>query len=347
VHPAALGTVSGLAALWLALAAAIILHEAGHLTAALLLDFDVLGGSLGPFRAIRLHGKWSLQFTGSLLSGSVIAIPRHNDATWRIRMLAVVAAGPLATFLTGVLSAGLLLWFSDPVQWPARFLSALVNLNFFLFVLGLFPNASAARVRNDARLFYSLLRSTPEAQQILLYHLVTQLQIAGMRPRDYPERIMRKLAQASGRPEMCLVYANAIAAWALDRNHLETADAWHQRALDLSDFCDFKVQNSTLAASAFWDVLLRNDLRAAAVKFADVQLAMLAPEWLQHRLQAAYWLTAGNVPEALAQIARAQHSFPNRLPYYDFERMLLGRLHRIAMETKPRDLMTRPTSRSL
>jgi hypothetical protein len=341
LNSTAVNHVDGLVALFAALAAAILLHEAGHLAAALVLDFDVLGGSLGPLRGIRLHSRWSLQFSGSLFSGSVIAIPRRNDATWRTRMLAVVAAGPVATFLTGIGSAWLLVLLGDSSLIRTRFLSALVELNFFLFVLGLFPNAPAARMKNDARLFYSLLRNTPEARQILLYHLVTQLQIAGVRPREYPEPIIMKLAQASGTPEMCLVYANAIALWAFDRDDFISADAWDKRALDLSDFCSVKLQNFTAATSACLDVILRDDLRTAASKFADIQLQMLAPRWLRHRSKAAYWLTLGNIPETLAEIARAQYSFPNRLPYYDFERMLLGRLHRIAIKTQPQDLISR------
>lgn len=347
LHPARLGTLSGLAALFAALAAAILLHEAGHLAAALMLDFDVLGGSLGPLRAIRLHGGWSLQFSGTLFSGSVIAIPRRNDRTWRRRMLVVVAGGPAATFLTGMISAALLLWFGDPDSWMARFLSALLELNFLLFILGLLPSASAASAQNDARLFFVLAGNTPEAQQILLYHLVTQLQIAGVRPRDYPELIIRKLAQACGRPEMCLVYASAIAAWALDRDDAATADAWDKRAIDISDFCNLKLQNSTLATSGCFDVIFRNNLNSAKSKFVDVQFEMLSPRWLRHRARAAYWLSVGNIPETLGEIARARYSFPNRLPYYEFERMLLGRLHRIAITTQPRDLASHYNSRAI
>ena len=347
LHSTAVDHLDGLIALLAALAAAILLHEAGHLAAALLLDFDVLGGSLGPLRAIRLHGKWSLQFSGNLFSGSVIAIPRRNNAAWRTRMLAVVAAGPIATFLTGLGSACLLISFGDSGLRITRFLSALVELNFFLFVLGLFPNAAGARAKNDARLFYSLLHNTPEAQQILLYHLLSQLQMAGVRPREYPEQMILKLAQASGTPELCLAYANAIALWTFDRDDCASADAWDKRAMDLSDFCNLKLQNLTAATSACLDVVLRGDLRAAASKFADLQLGMLSPRWFQHRSKAAYWLTMGNIPETLAEIARAQYSFPNRLPYYDFERMLLGRLHRIAITTQPQDLISRCTGRAI
>jgi hypothetical protein len=340
-------TAASLSALVLATAASVWLHEAGHLMAALLLDFDVLGGSLGPIRAVRLHGKWSVHASGRLFTGSVIAIPRRNSGTWRGRMLCVVAGGPAATFLTMLAAAGLLVGCADPAAWNARFLSALVELNFLLFVLGLFPNASAARSQNDARLFYSLLQNTREAEEILVYHLLTQLQIAGVRPREYPEAIMRRLASARGKPEMCVAYAAAIASWALDRGDLTTADAWDKRAVDISDFCNLKVQNSTLAASACWDVIVREDLRAAKAKFADVELEMLAPNWFQHRAKAASALVSGQIVHALAQIARARYSFPNRLPYFEFESMLLSRLHSRAIATQPQELVSEHTSRAV
>ena len=328
------GGAAALSALFAALLAAIVLHEAGHLLAAALLDFDLLGGSLGPLRAIRLHGRWSLQFSGALLSGSIIAIPRHNDSTWRPRMLAVVAAGPLMTLLTGILAAILLLQTGPRHPWFAHFLSALVELNFFLFVLGLAPNASSSRATNDARLFYSLLHDNPGARQILLYHLLTQLQVAGVRPRDYPEPIIRNLAEGRGKAEMRLVSANAITLWALDRGDFASADAWDKRASDLSDFCDPKLQAQAAAASACLDVIFRNNLQAAAHKFSEISLDLISPEWLRHRARAAQRISAGNIPGALAEIAQARYSFPNRLPYYDFEGMLLSRLHRIAVTTQ-------------
>jgi hypothetical protein len=338
VHPTSSGAVMHLGILLAALAAAIVLHEAGHLAAALLLDFDVLGGSLGPVRAIRLHGRWTLQFSRSLFSGSVIAIPLRNDATWRPRMLAVVAAGPIATLITGVAAAVFLEWPSFAESWVTPFLSGLAELSFFIFVLGLFPNASASRTRNDARLFFSLLHNTAEAREILLYHVLTQLQIAGVRPRDYPNQIIRQLAQARGRAEMCLAYANAIAEWALDRGDAVSADAWNKRALDLSEFCDLKQQSSALAAAAFFEITLRHDLRAAANQLADLEFDLLSPRWFRHRTRAVYWLATGNIHESLAEIARAQYAFPNRFPYYDFQKVLLGRLHRIAIETPPQEL---------
>src|SRR5579875_3926381 len=57
-----------------ALAASIALHEAGHLAAALLMDFEVLGLCVGPLRATRSYHKWTVEFSGKLFSGSVSAV---------------------------------------------------------------------------------------------------------------------------------------------------------------------------------------------------------------------------------------------------------------------------------
>ncbi|MFL6350981.1 MAG: site-2 protease family protein [Bryobacteraceae bacterium] len=325
-----LGTVATLGAFWAAFAAGIILHEAGHLLAAVLQDFEVLGASLGPIRAVHFHGKWTFQFSGTLLSGSISAIPRENYA-WRKRMLVVVAAGPGATLLSGI-GAGLLLFSGEFGGWMNYFLASLTELSFFLFVLGLIPNGSKAQIRNDAQLCYSLFRNTVEAQGILLYHLVTQLGVSGMRPRDYPERVIRKLALGRSRPDMSLIYAHTIIIWAIDRGDMQTADAWEHRAMDLCERCDLRLQNLTLARSAFYDVLFRDNLIAARGKFAEVDMEVLSPRYLIHRTKAAYQLAAGNIEEALAEIHRAQFSFPKHLPYYDFERTLLGQLHRKAIQ---------------
>jgi hypothetical protein len=233
--------------------------------------------------------------------------------------------------VTGIAS-GLLLFSGEFDGWMTYFLASLTELSFFLFVLGMIPNGSKAQIRNDAQLCYSLFRNTVEAQGILLYHLVTQLGVAGMRPRDYPERLIRKLAVGRSRPDMSLIYAHTITMWAIDRGDIQTADAWEQRALEVCERCDLRLQNLTLARSAFFDVLFRHNLVAARCKFTDVDLEVLSPRYLMHRAKAAYQLAAGNIEEALAEVHRAQFRFPKHLPYYDFEHSLLSQLHRKAIE---------------
>ena len=131
---------------------------------------------------------------------------------------------------------------------------------------------------------------------------------------------------------MSLIYAHTIMMWAIDRGEMETAEAWEQRTVELCERCDLRLQNLTLARSAFFDVLFRDKLALARCKFAEVNLEILAPRYFMHRTKAAYQLAAGNIEEALAEVHRAKFYFPKRLPYYDFERALLGQLHSKTVE---------------
>lgn len=323
-----------------AVATSIVLHEAGHLIAAVLMKFKILGVALGPFRVTRANAVWQFRFTPrSLFSGSVSALPR-STRRWRERMLVVVAAGPIATLVTGAAAAALLLsHLTNPVT--NTFLGAVTQLSAFIFVLGLVPNGRHARVRNDARLVSVLRHDSQEARQILLYHLLTQLELAGTRPRDYPEELMRELAKTQGRPDLMLFSANKIALWAWDHGQVATAEAWDHRCLQLSDACQASSRNLALANSACVDVLVRNRWKDAQDKFAEVDWETLSPAWLMHRSRAAYYLTQGNVPECLAEVCRAQFAFPNGLPVYTFERWLLTQLHRMALNVRPPELAKR------
>ena len=163
----------GISSVLAALIAAVVLHEAGHLLMALLLNFRVVGVSFGPLRIRRQSERWIWRFSPKgWFMASVSAIPRNLRA-WRWRMLAVVTAGPVATLISGI-AAGCALLLSSHLTWTANFLGALAQLSFFVFLLGLIPNEVKARVRNDARLFCLLCRNSTDAEEILAWHRTMQ-----------------------------------------------------------------------------------------------------------------------------------------------------------------------------
>lgn len=137
-----------------------LLHECGHLAAALLLRFDVLGGSLGPLRIERRNGRWTLRLAkGSLFRGSVAAVPR-GPRRWRATTMIVVAAGPLATLLAGIASV-----FAASRSGLHPFWGAMTELNLLLFLLSLIP-FRAKTAPSDAQLFVDLLRNGREAANV-------------------------------------------------------------------------------------------------------------------------------------------------------------------------------------
>jgi hypothetical protein len=330
-----------IAACLTALACSVVLHEAGHLIAALFLKFEILGGSLGPFRISRFHGQLSFRVsTRALFSGSVSAIPKRKGP-WRNGMMMVVAAGPLSTLLTG-LTAAIALPYCSPTGLPREFFGFLAQLNFFLFTLGLIPSGANASGRNDAGLFLSLLRRSLGAEEILLYHAVMQVRIEGFRPRYYPEEIIRAIAVSRSRPEMRLLFAQTISEWAIDRGDLQTAEAWNHRAAELSANCPSLFRNQGLAESACLDIVLRDDRLAAEAKLADIDFNTLNPPWFVHRTKAIRALLRCDIFETLGEICRAEYCLPDRMPYYDHQRMLLASIRHAAKALSRREFPLHP-----
>jgi Zn-dependent protease len=319
-------SVGNASAVLVALVAAVVMHEAGHWVMAWICDFEILGGKLGPLRLERLHGmrKISVSFSG-LFSCAVSAVPR-SEAQWRGRMMLVVAAGPAAT-LVGAVGAASVVVLSAPAGWPGTFWSALALFHFLLFALGLIPNGESAPIRNDARLFLALQADGPAADELKLYHRLTQLRLGAVRPCDYPASLMSQAARSIGRPEANLLIARTLAEWALDSEDPARADIWDRHALEQSAPCNARLRNSALAASGCFDVLFRDDPAGAREKLQKVDFDALFPRYLAYRARAAWLLANNRLAEVPAQVIRAQYALPHGLPYYDFERMLLSRLH--------------------
>jgi Zn-dependent protease len=327
------------AAVLASLAAAMVLHELGHLLAATTLNFEILGISFGPLRLQRLHGKQTVHFSGNRLFGcSVSALPRSMEH-WRARMMVVVASGPAATLLAGVVSVCALAS-GEPRGWPTIFWSSFAQFNFFLFLLGLIPNGNKALLRNDATLFLALKRNALEAQEMRLYHQAAQLTIAGVRPCDYSGRFLRELAEWTGRADTNMLIAKTMMEWAIDCGDLSLADVWDRQALAQSLNCEPRQRNSVLAASACFDVLFRNDPAAARAKFAEVNFDSLFPPSFSYRARAACLLAGDRAARAPAQIIRAQYALPLGINYYNFDRMLLEKLHLKALSLLPASQIT-------
>lgn len=312
-----------------ALFASVVVHEGGHLTAALFLRFDVTGASIGPVRISRLHGRWWVHFSWRrLFLGSVTATPR-SQIKWRQQMLIVVVAGPLATIL--FVCTLFLLVTSGRVQ--SDFWEAALQINIELCLLFLVPGPAAAVQVSDTRLILMLLRFDADARCLLLYQVLTQMRIEGRRPRHYPEWIMRRLAIAGARRPMLAAFAHAIADWALDRGDLQTAAAWNEQLAVAAKDCDPKLCYSALAHSACLDLVLHQDVTRAAAKLSRVPFGLLSPRWLRYRSLAVRDLAAGNVAAAAAKLAAAERRWPRpRLPYFEYERMLAAVLRCLSRE---------------
>jgi hypothetical protein len=314
-----------------ALAAAMVVHEAGHLFAALFLGFRVLGCSLGPVHFQFLHGQSKLSWSAkTFFSASVSAVPSSADG-WRTSMLSVVAAGPLFTLAGAVCAAG----FHAATHTEALLQLAFVQISLLLFALGLIPNSRKAALSNDARLFFDLAVNNGGGEEMELKVLLKQHVLAGTRPQDYPHELLLRLARWQGRPETQLAFAQAVTQWALDCENSELADLWDSHTLALAQQCSPRVRNTALAWSACVDILIREDLEASREKFAQVNFSALFPPCLEHRSRGAQQIALGHAHRAPTFIIRAQYSLPRGIRSYDLERMLLEKLHMRVLRQRP------------
>ena len=119
------GTALGFAALLLALLVSIAAHELGHLSAALFLNYGILGFAVGPFRCERQHGKTSSVIFSGIGSTALFRPWRailHN--CWRLR---TIFGGGCRTRLYPALIDGFA-WHGDPFeQLNRRRLAGLCN----------------------------------------------------------------------------------------------------------------------------------------------------------------------------------------------------------------------------
>lgn len=314
--------------LLLALFVSVLVHELGHLLPSLFFGFHVSRIILGPVSITCVHGRWKLQYSRSWFSASVSAVPQDERA-WRLRMLIIVAGGPIASLSTFLGAACLL----DSVGAAASgiyFLSALAQLNLLLFVLGLIPNSASASVRNDARLFLTLLQNRHEAEQIRLYHLVTRLQIAGARPSAYPMELITRLGSAKGNLDLTLFNALSVFLWSLDSENINLADTWDRYANALVQHHILRLSATVLCESACFDLLHRGLPDSAARKLRATNFETLSP-WLKYRARAVLQIAEGDYSDAIVSLDSARASFPAALPYFQFELTILDQLEHRAI----------------
>ena len=91
--------MASVSAVCAALLAAILVHELGHYTAAMALEFEVLASLLDHFAGVGFTGSRPCNFPGNDYSHAQFQLFPAGEKNWRSEMLVVIGAGPAATLL--------------------------------------------------------------------------------------------------------------------------------------------------------------------------------------------------------------------------------------------------------
>lgn len=224
-----LKTMLGFIALWAALA----VHELGHLLTGLAQGFRFhlyVAGFLGVRRSPQTDRvEWYLNRDAQLFGGVAAALPTQQTSDLRLRFAWVVLAGPLTSLLTG----GLIFWLtyigitSPAVSGSALLRGSLVfGLLFSFTSLALFlattiPNRTGVFYTDRAR-FFRLIRGghTGQVEQAVLETLAHSM---SGRPYRELDKLQLDLLLTEKEP-FFRTYAHTLAYYRhLDRNELDEA----------------------------------------------------------------------------------------------------------------------------
>jgi len=208
----------------------IVLHEAGHAVAGIARGLRPIAFGIGPLRWERGQSRWRFRRGGRVggIAGFASLLPHGGRGLSRLDQMAYLAGGPLANLATAALAVALLPM-ADASPGLAGFLLGTAAGAAFLGLMNLVPFHSQGW-RSDGRGLLDLLRRTPEAALQQRVHHLLALNVAGVRPRDWPEALLPSPVDTPTSPMLAANGDLLRLARAMDRGDDEAAAAAARRA---------------------------------------------------------------------------------------------------------------------
>jgi hypothetical protein len=299
----------------MALIGTIVVHELGHLLGGRLVGFRAFLLIVGPLRLERSASGWRFAMNRSIaLAGGLAGTAPTDTQRVRQRMAVVIAGGPLASLITGVLA---LAWCLSlrPSEFDIAtpfgrvlFAGALAAYGFGSVGIGLLtliPGRTAG-FRTDGAQLLTFLRGGAEGDRAAALGAIVGQSLSGVRPRDYaPDLLATALHPADGSGEELAAWQLSLAA-AVDAGDDTAARAWLERILGALD----RVPPLTVATQRYDAALLLarwGDLDRAREQLAAAGTApAFAAEHLPPMARAAVAIGEGRHADAPPLLAEAR-----------------------------------------
>jgi hypothetical protein len=280
-----------------------VLHELGHASAAIALGMRLRAFIVGPFQFRLRGGKWKFKFVLSKIlggGGAMGAVPTDpKQPVWREVLM--IAAGPLASLLTGVVALTAALTAGDQFYesyW--EFLGIIGLLGTLSFVINLVPMRPEALYSDGARI-YQLLSGGRWAKIHRVETFVQATLVTPLRPRDYDMEAIECAGRefTQGAPAVWL--RMLATSHYIDCGDLALARQANAEAESIFLASQPDLNPAFCASLALEAVLLRRDATAARQWFeraaanksimseypTDYWLAQAALQWVENRTEEA------------------------------------------------------------
>jgi hypothetical protein len=271
---------------------AVAIHELGHLLGGWLVDFRFVMLVIGPLRVMRTARSVQVSLNRTLrgVGGLAATIPRHF-ANLRSRLAVMIAGGPLASLLLGLVCLGLVLGAPVRQEVTHLLLVLLAFCNLGLGVASLIPMRSGGFMSDGGQL-WSLWRQPAlvEARQAVL--MIQAASISGVRPRDWDGALLERGSGAVGQPQMHAVLELLGYLHRLDRGDVEGARVRLIAALEQLEHLPLAVRPAFCSEAAYFAARHLNDLETAQAWFERIK-GGVADRQTRLRAAAAIALAAG------------------------------------------------------
>lgn len=195
----------------------IVLHEAGHALAGLSRGMRPYAFGIGRLRWERGLSGWRFRRGERVggISGFAALLPDGDRGLSRPDQALYLLGGPLANLLVAVPALALLPQAGDS-RVAASCLLGIAASGLLLGLVNLVPFHSQGW-RSDGRGLLDLLRRSPDAALQQQVQQLLSLNMAGVRPRDWPEALVPPAETASSSPMLAANGALMRLSWAMDR----------------------------------------------------------------------------------------------------------------------------------
>jgi hypothetical protein len=279
----------------------LFIHEGGHALAGVLLRMKLIAFIVGPFRWWMVDDKWKFEFRPtdivSFLGGTAV-VPAET-INFRRRKIVQVAAGPIASLVTGALAVFAIL--SAPGHaWAGewRVIAYFTTISLVVAFLNLIPFKMGSGYSDGAKL-YQLSKEGLWADYHRLLGVINSTKVTAHRPRDYDiatvERAAGTIAKGADELNMHLcayafyldrgqlpqaLQALAKAELLCQESSLEPPDHWYSEFVFAIAF----LRRDSAAARRWWKRMEAKESFRFSDRLLDSRCALLLSE---NRLQEA------------------------------------------------------------
>ena len=274
-------------------AIAIFFHELGHVVGAATVQFQVQSFTVGPISLRRDGDGFHFRRSHIALGGFVGVVPMgmHNLAR---RMLVVIAAGPISSYLCALLGFILGRMLGEPVR--SEWLNPFALLSVALGVLSTIPMRRF--YRSDGAQIWDLLRSPQRAERQCALLTVLGLAKTGVRGRDWdPALIEKALAVTDGSGVDMSAHMIAYQA-AMDFRDFDTAEKHLEAALSILPKYPPRMKSGMALTAAFFYAMARQDPVLAREWLDQCKLKHIDERYALPEVEAAVLLSEGKLAEA-------------------------------------------------